>query len=109
MSFTFYELQPLVAHGASYLDDVVPDWFTRINPDELNMDSCYTCLLGQLYGEFTEGRAELAIPNGDGYKYGFDLARGGPESTAAIRGGYVLLARLWQIEIQSRLSQCGSA
>ncbi len=39
-----------VAEAAKLLDEKVPGWYNKIDTHKLNMDSCYSCILGQLYG-----------------------------------------------------------
>lgn len=39
-----------VARGAALLDLKVPGWAGRINLHTLDMDHCYLCVLGQLFG-----------------------------------------------------------
>jgi len=39
-----------VVRGAAWLDDVLPDWYERIDFDRLLMMSCHRCILGQVFG-----------------------------------------------------------
>lgn len=41
-----------VQAGATWLDANVPDWLDRINPATLDLASCITCVLGQLFGNY---------------------------------------------------------
>lgn len=42
-----------VLRGAAWLDEVMPDWFERIDLDELNLaDECW-CVLGQIVSDVT--------------------------------------------------------
>lgn len=41
--------------GARLLDKRIPGWHNKINTEELKMDSCYRCVLGQIYGFYTRG------------------------------------------------------
>lgn len=44
-----------VAQGAAFLDRVRPGWAHAIHVDTLAMRTCRRCLLGQLYGDYSEG------------------------------------------------------
>jgi hypothetical protein len=74
-----------VARGAALLDEGVPGWAERIDLTELELASCYSCVLGQLFA--LEYDAEDGSPFGAGIKalgiegsvrgpvwYGFDGA-----------------------------------
>lgn len=50
-----------VARGVARLDKYSPDWRDRINRDRLNMAESRDCVLGQLFGSFTEGLRRLDI------------------------------------------------
>lgn len=43
-----------VARGVALLDEKVPDWRERINPEVLEMRHCFDCVIGQLFGDFDE-------------------------------------------------------
>lgn len=55
--------------GVELLDREMPDWWERVNPENLHIESSRECVLGQLYGDYGSGMEELNIP--DGVKYGF--------------------------------------
>ena len=38
-----------VAKGAQFLDEKIPDWYTKINTDTLDMTDGSCCIIGQLY------------------------------------------------------------
>lgn len=44
------KLAERVQEGALLLDRELPGWYTKVNPDTLQMSSCTKCVLGQLYG-----------------------------------------------------------
>lgn len=56
---TMTDLMPRVEKGAAWLDVNRPGWFDAINCDELNIESCSRCVLGQLFGSFDDGMARL--------------------------------------------------
>lgn len=41
--------------GARLLDRKIPGWYSKIREQDLKMDSCYRCVLGQIYGFYTRG------------------------------------------------------
>ena len=45
--------------GAAYLDTVRPGWANEINLARFNINDTEDCVIGQLYGNYREGRAEL--------------------------------------------------
>lgn len=57
--------------GAELLDEVLPGWADHINLDEFDMKSCCDCALGQLFGEYMEGRNRLGVQAP--VELGFDL------------------------------------
>jgi hypothetical protein len=99
------DLAARVRRGAELLDRRRPDWAREIAPDRLAMDSCYECILGQIFGWFWDGADEL-----------FPLT---PENQFCVMGAidhgfyadlkahnhveYPALAELWRREIRSRL------
>lgn len=61
-----------VSEGAVLLDKFNEGWWANINLDTLDMQSPTNCILGQLYGNYGDGRDALEIPVGCGDLYGFD-------------------------------------
>lgn len=41
-----------VAAGAKYLDEVQPDWYTKVNPSQLDMMDGRQCVAGQVFGNY---------------------------------------------------------
>ena len=76
-----------VLRGVALLDEKVPDWRERINPDRLSMVSCNSCILGQLFGNYFEGARMLGIYGSD---YGFNVSG---EDT------YLRLRQLWKEQL----------
>lgn len=60
------------------------------------MQDDYWCVLGQLYGEYIDGRDELGLTNGK--PYGFDIP------WDRVGGGYQALNELWNAQIMKRRS-----
>jgi hypothetical protein len=48
-----------VAAGVAVLDEQVPGWEQRINLQQLNLNHCNLCVLGQLYHDVTDPVAYL--------------------------------------------------
>lgn len=49
-----------VAAGVALLDRVAPDWFERIDLYDLDMSESGYCVLGQVFGGYSESVAELS-------------------------------------------------
>lgn len=50
-----------VALAALKLDDIKTDWYNLVNPWTIIMASHKRCILGQIYGDFTDGLDEPGI------------------------------------------------
>lgn len=44
-----------VAAGIALLDKEIPEWRDRINWDSLDMHSCTSCILGQVFNDYSVG------------------------------------------------------
>lgn len=63
-----------VARGAQLLDREVPTWFREVNVDQLDIMCPDRCIIGQLFGGFTDGVEALELRAGTvAGDYGFDL------------------------------------
>lgn len=88
------------AKGAVYLDETLPGWASRVNLADLNMASCYSCVLGQLYGSFHgaalfEDVADADDQDSRATPLGFDReTHSGPD--------YAELGDAWRAEILAR-------
>jgi hypothetical protein len=51
-----------VRRGAALLDRFRPGWAREIDCDRLAMESCDSCILGQLWGDYMDGFRELVRP-----------------------------------------------
>ena len=54
-------LEERVQAGVAFLDEHVPGWQKGVFPDQLRIADCQCCVLGQLYGEYEDGREALAV------------------------------------------------
>ena len=59
--------------GAERLDAARPGWYREIDLDLFDITSWCSCILGQLYGSFGEGRRQLDLQAGESLALGFDL------------------------------------
>lgn len=50
-----------VARGAQLLDQYVPKWHRQIDVSELEMNNGGMCILGQTFGDFSDGLHELLM------------------------------------------------
>lgn len=50
-----------VARGAALLDEQVPGWERRIDPDRLDVTSACGCILGQVFGSYDDGCRQLQL------------------------------------------------
>lgn len=55
------EIQQRVVRGAQLLDRIRPGWELKIDLGELEMDSCYNCIVGQAVCEYGQGLYILGI------------------------------------------------
>lgn len=85
-----------VLRGIQLLDEKIPDWRSKVNWDKLNMTYTCGCILGHLFGFYSDGLVELNLidkdedwyKSGDGIYYGFDTSGGS--------NNYEALTQLWK-------------
>jgi hypothetical protein len=82
-SFTMPELtlSQVVARGIALMDGMGPDgWRSTVSENYFDMSSLYDCVLGKVFGGYTDGCITLGVSltpyNTEQYDYGFDCARG---------------------------------
>ena len=104
-------LRAAVGRGAAWLNEHRPGWQDKIDLDRLALESCTRCVLGQLYGSFSEGLDVLfdSFRMGgrppDTAEFGFavrDQEYGPDLSTDQARPAYGALTALWREEIARR-------
>lgn len=98
----FYEKQ--VDAGIALLDEKYnppraeyPEWDREINLYTLDMGDRVHCVLGQMYGDFCDGRRRLGLYNGEDIRHGFFVRKG---LFGTIRVAF--LTRTWIRKIQVR-------
>lgn len=67
-----------VLAGAKFLDGERPGWRNAINVELLDVADGNCCVLGQLYGTYSEGVEALDLSRGEIIDYGFDSSMGSP-------------------------------
>jgi len=102
-------VQERVRRGASYLDDVDPEWYERIDREALSLDSGRRCVLGQLHGEFRLGLGRSGLISMSSapraslspVAYGFMCVEDVPAVWQA--RDYELLTAAWRQAVQARM------
>ena len=67
-----------VAAGIKFLDSkaasglVSANWRDKVKLDSLDLGSCDVCVLGQLFGSYSDGQYELGLDTYDSKSYGFN-------------------------------------
>ena len=93
--------------GAALLDVERPDWFRLIDTEALNMEGAWSCILGQLYGDFETGMLSLNLRvwgmSIDSFNYGFNLHYDSPDYLNADGESWALLEIAWIQLINERL------
>lgn len=88
------ELRKRVEAGAKFLDVVKPGWKKKIDLKKLDLQNSFTCVIGEVYGNFFEGTKELQIErdrNNLAEILGFDM----PESES-YDARFATLTRIWK-------------
>lgn len=60
-----------VDRGAAFLDRRRPDWRDKVDVSTLDMSHGSWCVLGQVFGSYSEGRVRLGINSHEAAGYGF--------------------------------------
>lgn len=83
------------------LDKRHPDWHQKIDLERLDMGHGQTCMLGQLYGDFSHGARSLHLTDDRIRECGFHASA--PLLMLELLA-YELLDQAWIAEIRKRLS-----
>jgi hypothetical protein len=99
------ELAERVERGAALLDERRPGWWDEVDVGSLDLRQCDLCILGQLWGDYLDGRGEV-VRLGYGYRaqeesirHGFDVSR---RIHADLHADYAALTDLWRAAIERR-------
>lgn len=81
--------------GVALLDSQIPYWYKHISKDNMQINNCKSCILGQLFGGFFTGCDKIGITPKQGEDYGLDCS------------GYDkdILKDLWSKEIDARFDK----
>lgn len=60
-----------VQRGADLLDDRLPGWRKRVNPNHLDLGNTCNCVLGQTLGDYGEAVELLGLTQAESRKFGF--------------------------------------
>lgn len=93
-----------VREGATLLDEMVPDWFRRIDTDTLNLNDGFMCVLGQVGGDWIQGLGMVGVRMADAFVYGFHVRHIDHGTVTEAERMFDLLRDYWYDEIEKRLS-----
>lgn len=67
-------MEQRVNRGAALLDEKRPGWWKSVDLARLDLNHCERCVLGQLFGDYKEGRSALCLLSGlsNSVKWSFD-------------------------------------
>jgi len=91
--------------GALLLDEERPGWENEIDVDQLDMGHGGHCILGQLYGGYSDGLIRLGILFTEASGLGFRAPIREVESVSAREDLYQALTEDWKKEIADRQPQ----
>lgn len=66
------DLRERVAKGVALLDGYDPGWRLAVDVEALDIPDEDLCILGQVFGNYFEGKDRLGINGENGSVYGFD-------------------------------------
>lgn len=49
------QIHSVAERGANVLDVVSPDWYKSVDEKQIDMNDCWGCVLGQVFGSYTDG------------------------------------------------------
>lgn len=100
------KLQARVDAGAAFLNVVHPGWAKKIKPNlnVLDLGDGKKCVLGELYGEFSDGKVELGLSSTSQIAGNGSIPQ--PEVLGFFSGNsrqYKTLTLLWKLKIKKIL------
>lgn len=96
------KLKKYVNQGAKLLDSKTPNWDQNIDLARLNLNSCMSCVLGQIYGDWQDACDYLDI---DGIDDVFGFSAVYTPSGEYANDMYSTLTDLWRAEILARTTK----
>lgn len=99
------DLAARVARGAALLDRIQPYWWASIDLPGLDIGSCYSCVLGQLFAE------RASAPGDTGYWWAFDAAAAAKWRTDPnpVRYGFASDPMLGGTHLEAQWDELGAA
>lgn len=91
-----------VARGMTYVQRVYPDALSRVDLDTLDMGEPYSCVLGQLHGEYAMSPEFMAGTYGFRYAHGFI---GQDDRGFTCRMDHERLTELWRVAFRAWASR----
>ncbi len=99
---TFDQARTRVARGAALLDQVAPAWAHAIDLGALRLETCGSCILGQLFGDYLDAYRRIQMLHRyGGAHYGFDVTM--EEFLGIRRNNYETLTQAWLEAIADRV------
>ena len=95
------ELQKRSASGAKFLDSVNPTWWQNVYVNELDLQCCFNCVLGQLYETYDNGKQRLLLGEEQASLLGFNLGENEIDRYD-YEISYHILSEVWAQEIINR-------
>lgn len=97
-------LKQNVANGSALLDIARPNWYNEIDLERLDLTMPVDCILGQLYGIYSDGIDDLHLTTNDRYsavggtsaRFGFTMPNYEPHED------WERLTNLWRKEIKRK-------
>jgi hypothetical protein len=90
--------------GAILLDGLKPGWYEMVDLETLRMDSLLDCILGQVYGDWGYGAAEVGLnyDRSGQERHGFELTV--EECTSNLGQAKEGLHNAWAAEVLDRMA-----
>lgn len=91
-----------VRKGAKFLDKVRPGWALKIKVPTLDLENGDRCILGQLYGDYSDGINKLLPGDDDERPIAHGFIASDDERGLEATEEYPELDRLWSYEVGLR-------
>lgn len=98
---TWHSYSAEVTTGIALLDSRMGTWWDDVPPELLDMADGSYCILGQLFGDYVEGRAALGMNDEDCIRHGFLLDEHDGDSPY----DYQRLTAAWHAAITARTGE----
>lgn len=90
------DLTNRVDAGIAFLNVAKPGWEKKIDLDEFDLQNPWTCVLGEVYGNYFDGREKIGMDENDTAPtyLGFCLGKGRKKQ-------YSLLTKIWKEKVEN--------